>query len=150
MSKSGRKSARRQARRRGEQMRILLGIVTGGMFCFQALWMGILGFREQGAPNIPAWPWTIAVFVAPLALAVWWRPAYRVANCFFLTCVSAVLLGFFGAVWGSLVAPVVGGATVLALLLAPRDGGWVARWGRDDDRTDDDRTDEGDRSGAGR
>jgi hypothetical protein len=143
-------SSTRRARRRGAQTRTALGVVTGGMVTLQAVWAVALGFRDEGAPNIPAWPWSVAVLVAPLALAVYWRPAYRIPNCFFLTGASAAVLGFFGAVWGSTVAPVVAGATVLALLLAPRDGGWVARWGRDDDRTDDDRTDDGDRSGAWR
>ena len=126
-------SATGLARRRGRQTRNALGVVTCGMLAFQALWAVALGFREQGAPNIPAWPWAVAVFVAPVALAVYWRPAYRVPNCFFLTGVSAVLLGLGGLLWGSVLAPAVGGATVLALCFAPRDGGWQAQWGRDED-----------------
>jgi hypothetical protein len=117
-------------------MKVALGVVTGGMFIFQAVWAVGLGFREQGAPNIPAWPWTIAAFVAPVALAVYWRPAYRIPNCLFLTGACAVLLGLGGAVWGSTVAPVIGGATVLALCFAPRDGGWQARWGRGEEKLD--------------
>jgi hypothetical protein len=133
---NGTTAATRRTRRRGQQMKVALGVVAGGMAVFQAVWMVALGFREQGAPNIPAWPWSVAVFIAPVALAVFWRPAYRIPNCLFLTGACAVVLGFFGAVWGSTVAPVVAGATVLGLFLAPRDGGWVARWGRDDDVSD--------------
>jgi hypothetical protein len=81
-------------------------------------------------PPPPTWAWAIPVLVAPAALAVYWRPAYRVESCFFLTGVCAFFLGFIGFGWGSLAAPIIGGATIIAMLFAPRDGGWRERWGR--------------------
>lgn len=117
-------------------MMLVLRTVTAGMFVLQAVWAIGLGFRAEGAPNMPAALWVAAVLVAPVALAVYWRPSYRVPNCLFLTGASALLLGLVGAGWGSVAAPVIGGLTLVALLFAPRDGGWRARWGRDDAAAD--------------
>ena len=108
-----------QARLRGQQMLLALRIVTPGMY---GLWIvfGIFGAFGLGE-GIPPWLWEAAVLVAPIALAVYWRPAYRVPDCLWLTFLSALLLGAGGAGWGSRVAPAIGGATLVAMLFVPRD-----------------------------
>src|SRR3712207_7430759 len=65
-------------------------------------------------PRSTLFPYTtlfrsVAALVAPVALAVYWRPAHRVPNCLFHTGVAAVLLGIGGLGWGSVAAPGIGG-----------------------------------------
>jgi hypothetical protein len=122
-------TSKRQARRRGRQAMRALQVVTVGTFLVWGSWM-CLGLFSDDPPVMPAIIWELAVLVAPAALAVYWRPAYRVPNCLWLTFCSATLLGMGGAGWGSWFAPVIAGATVLALLFAPRDGGRRAQWAR--------------------
>ena len=125
-------SAARQVRHRGEQMMAVLRAVTvGTLTAFVAYVIVAAVFLTDPAPP-PTWAWAVAVLVAPAALAVYWRPAYRVGRCFFLTGVTAFFLGFLGAGWGSLAAPIIGGATILAMLFAPRDGGRREARGRDE------------------
>jgi len=124
-------SAAAQAQRRGQQMLLALRIVAPGMYCLLVP-LGILGAFEI-IDTVPSWLWEVAVLVAPIALAVYWRPAYRVPDCLWLTFLSAVLLGAGGFGWGSRVAPAIGGATLVAMLFIPRDparamsGTWRSR-----------------------
>jgi len=117
-------------RRRGRQMLTAVRVVTVGMVVLMVLWMLSGAFADP--PPMPPALWIAAVSVAPLALAVFWRPAYRVPNCLWLTGLSAWFLGLGGAGWGSVVAPVIGGATIVALFFVPRDGGRQVQWARDD------------------
>lgn len=120
-----------QAQRRGQRMLLALRIVTPGMYLLLVP-LGILGAFEV-IDTVPTWLWEAAVLVAPIALAVYWRPAYRVPDCLWLTFLSALLLGAGGAGWGSRVAPAIGGATLVAMLFVPRDparaksGTWRSR-----------------------
>jgi hypothetical protein len=100
-------------------------IVTVGMFALLVPWYA-LGFVLDDPPVVPPALWVAAVLIAPAALAVYWRPAYRVPDGLFLTAMSAVLLGMGGAGWGSRVAPAIGALTLLAMVFVPR-----ARAGRD-------------------
>ena len=135
MSNSASKSSVRQARRRGRQAMVALRTVTVGVFAALAIYAVVAIFLTDPPPP-PPWVWSVAVLVAPAVLAVYWRPAYRVPNCLFLTGASAFMIGLVGAGFGSLVAPVVGGLTLLALFFVPRDGGWQQQWGRDDTSDD--------------
>jgi hypothetical protein len=107
-----------------------------GTFATLAVYM-VAAIPLDDPPPPPTWVWAVPALVAPAALAVYWRPAYRVESCFFRTGVCAFLVGYVGFGWGSLAAPVISGATIIAMFFAPRDGGWRERWGRaqaDDDR----------------
>lgn len=115
----------RQARRRGIQSLQAVTVVTVSTFLLMAIWAVVAIFVDL--PAMPPLIWEVAVLVAPIALAVFWRPAYRVPNCLWLTFCSAFFLGLGGALWGSWIAPAIGGATILAMLFVPRDGGWKAR-----------------------
>jgi len=110
---------------------VVLRTVTVGTFAALALYAVVAGFM-RGAPVPPTWAWAVAESAAPAALAVYWRPAYRVPDCFFLTGASAFFIGLVAFSFGAVVAPVMGLLTLLAMPFAPRDGGWRARWGRDD------------------
>jgi hypothetical protein len=105
--------------------------VTIGTVVGLTLYMIAAIFLDDPPPP-PTWAWAVPVLVAPAALAVYWRPAYRVEGCFFFTGMSAVVLGFLGFGWGSVSAPIIGAVTIVAICFAPRDGGWRERWGRDE------------------
>ena len=125
-----------EARRRGRQAMIALRTVAIGVFAALAIYAVVAIFLPDPPPP-PPWVWSVAVLVAPAVLAVWWRPTYRVPNCLFLTGATAFMIGLVGAGFGSLVAPVVGGLTLVALFFAPRGGGQRAQQGRngaEDDR----------------
>lgn len=106
--------------RRGRQAMLALQIVTVGTFTLLVPW-GALYFVLDHPPAVPTALWVAAVLVAPAALAVYWRPAYRVPNSLHLTGMSALLLGMGGANWGSRVAPAIGALTLLAMIFVPRD-----------------------------
>jgi hypothetical protein len=111
-----------QGRRLGERTLRALQVVTIGMFVLLAMWM-CSGIFVDDVPRMPSLLWVVAVLVAPAALVVYWRPAHRVPECLFLTGASALFLSLGGAAWGSWVAPVIGGVTIVGLLVAPRDPG---------------------------
>ena len=111
-------------RRIGWRTLLALRIVTIGMFALTAAYACTAVFVDM--PVIPAWPWELAVLVAPAALVVHWRPERRwpdPESSLFLTGVSGFFLGLMGAGWGSWLAPAIGGATALATFLAPKAGG---------------------------
>ena len=111
----------RVARRRGRLMwRVVVG-VTIGMLVLRLLWL--LAALVVDSVPMPGWLWAVAALVGPVAVAVYWRPAYRVPTCLFSTGFAAVMLGIGGLGWGSVAAPVIAGATLLGLLAVPRDGG---------------------------
>lgn len=107
-----------RAQQIGLRTRLLLRVVTPGVFIVQVV-LFVLG-AFGALDSIPAEMYEVAVLVAPLALAVYWRPAFRVPEGLLLTGLSALLLGVAGAGWGSRMAPAVGAATLLGLLLVPR------------------------------
>ena len=109
-----------------------------GTFAALALYM-VAAIPLDDPPPPPTWVWAVPALVAPAALAVYWRPAYRVESCFLRTGVCAFWVGYVGFAWGSLAAPVISGATIIAMFFAPRDGGRRERWGRDE-AEDDSRT----------
>ena len=126
-----RRISTREARRRGRLMWRALVAVTIGMFTLRVVWAVFAAFSDD-PQNMPGWLWALAALVGPAALAVYWRPAYRVPQCLFHTGFASLVLGMGGAGWGSIAAPVISGATILGLCFVPRDGGWRARWGRDE------------------
>jgi hypothetical protein len=131
----------RHTRRVGRQARTVLGVITCGVFVGLALYavtaaVMSIGFSHDGLPPPPPWLFSLASFAPPAALAVYWRPAYRVPQCLFVTGACAFWVGFVGAGFGSVVAPVVGGLTIVATVFAPKDGGWRAQWGHDDESDD--------------
>ena len=115
-----RPASRSSARQRGRQAMAVLRAVMIAVFVSLAVYAVVAIFLTDPPPP-PAWAWSVAVLVAPAVLAVYWRPAYRVPNCLFLTGASAFMLGVVGAGFGSVVAPVVGGLTIVALFFAPKD-----------------------------
>lgn len=106
------------AQRTGLRVRTVLRVVAPGVFVLLAL-LAVLGALDVVA-GVPPQLFAVTVLVAPTALAVYWRPAYRVPEGLLLTGLSALTLGVAGAGWGSVVAPAVGAATLVGLLLVPR------------------------------
>ena len=96
----------------------LLQVVTPGMFILVVVVAVLAAFDV--VDGFPVRVWGVAVLVAPLSLAVMWRPSRRVPDGLFLTAMSALFLGLGGAAWGSRVAPAVGAATLVAQLFVPR------------------------------
>lgn len=127
-------SSTKAARRRGYQVLTAVRVTTVGAFVLMVLY-GIAALPVDGKlPGVvPAVGFTLCALVPAFAAAVYWRPAYRVPECVWLTSMSAVSLGLMGTAFGSYVATVLGGAALIALLARPRDGGTATRPAQWDD-----------------
>lgn len=102
----------------GLRVLLLLRIVAPSVFCLLPVLAVLAAFGL--VDTVPPLLFEVTVLVAPVALAVYWRPAFRVPDGLWLTGLSALFLGMGGAGWGSVFAPVVGAATLLAMLVRPR------------------------------
>ena len=120
-----------EARRRGRVMQRVLMFGAAGMLGLQAVWAAVAAFVDDPV-NIPAALWAVAALVGPVAVAVYWRPAYRVPNCLFQTGAATFALGLSGVGWGSVVAPVIAGLTIVGLIVIPKDGPGRQQWGPDE------------------
>lgn len=112
----------RHARLKGRQALRAVRVVTVGTGVAMVLYAITAAFFSDPAIAPPAL-FVLPVLVPASAAVLFWRPAYRVPECLWLTGMSGFLLGFLGFGWGSRVAPALGLFTVLVVLLAPRDGG---------------------------
>jgi hypothetical protein len=107
------------ARRRGRLAFRVLKWVTIGVFVALPVYAIVSGFLDDPPPPPPL-VFSLAALVPPAVLAVFWRPVHRTEESLFLTGASAFLIGLVGAGFGSVVAPVVGGLTIVALFFAPK------------------------------
>ena len=109
-----------RTRRPGDRAMLVLKVVTIGTFVAIPLYIPVTLLLDD-PPAPPTILFTLASLVPPAVLAVCWRPSRRPPDSRWFIFAAGFLLGFLGFGWGSAVAPVAGGLTMLGSILAPKD-----------------------------